>query len=126
MLVLPQGEPGLEPCHEEQLLGTHSFLEWGCGGAGLKCLSVPGLQAARCGCSVTLWCGAGCSCKQRVWGEHTVQLTELTETNVVHMGKEQQQGLHAASVLKNQIKENPECLGKQTFTTFSQCAPAQP
>lgn len=47
VLVLPLGEPGLEPCREEQLLGKHSLLEWGCGGAGLKWFVCAGSGVSR-------------------------------------------------------------------------------
>lgn len=87
----------------EQLLGKRSLLEWGCGGAGLKCFVCAKSGVSGMWLLVSLSCVAACSCKQRVWG------LSKHQTNVVHMGKEQQQGLHAASILKNQIKENPEC-----------------
>lgn len=54
---------------------------------GSSGLCVPGLESAGCGYSVLLSCVAGCSCAQRVWGEHTLQLTEHTRDKCCPYGE---------------------------------------
>lgn len=103
------GEPGLEPSQEEQLLGKHSLLQWGCGGAGLEWFVCARAGVSRMWPLVTLSCVAGAVNR----GFGVSSCLSKHHTNAAHMGKQQQQRLRAASVLKNQIKENAECLGKQ-------------
>lgn len=95
------GSAVLEPRREEQLLGQRSLLPRGCAGAGLGALSVPAPGQRD-----------GAVCDTGVWQDTAVNRGAEQTPNILHMGKEQQQGLHAASLLENQIKENPECLGK--------------